>query len=80
MSWWWGGGDTMIEATTKDMQPRPPKGFATLAVHLDHSNDAVTGAIMPPISLSTTFEQRSPGVPLGVRETFSMFIRAPFLH
>src|SRR5205085_4480513 len=29
----------------------------TLAIHADHSVDALTGAIMPPIHLSTTFER-----------------------
>jgi len=33
----------------------------TLAIHADHSVDALTGAIMPPIHLSTTFERAADG-------------------
>jgi len=40
--------------------------FGTKAVHLGHGSDPTTGAVIPPISLSTTFEQRSPGHPLTV--------------
>jgi cystathionine gamma-lyase len=59
MSWLWGEGDK---------SKMPPKGMGTLFVHLGHGSDTQTGAIVPPISLSTTFEQRSPGVPLGEYE------------
>ncbi len=38
------------------------KGFATLAIHAGQPADPITGAVMPPISLSTTFAQSSPGV------------------
>lgn len=42
-------------------------GMGTKTVHLGHGAEPLTGAIMPPISLSTTFEQRAPGVPISVR-------------
>jgi len=38
------------------------KGFATAAVHAGVHPDPHTGAVMTPISLSTTFAQKSPGV------------------
>lgn len=37
--------------------------FDTLAIHAAQAPDAATGAIMPPVVLSTTFAQRSPGQP-----------------
>lgn len=40
-------------------------GFGTQAVHLEDGSDPATGAVMPPIHLSTTFEQASPGVPIA---------------
>ena len=45
--------------------------MATKVVHAGYQFDPLTGAIMPPITLSTTFEQKSPGVPIGV--TFSLY-------
>ncbi|VVT57622.1 uncharacterized protein SAPINGB_P005787 [Magnusiomyces paraingens] len=39
--------------------------FATLAVHAGSQADASTGAVIPAISLSTTFAQSKPAVPLG---------------
>jgi cystathionine gamma-synthase len=36
-------------------------GFETRAVHAGHDPDAATGAVVPPISLSTTFAQESVG-------------------
>jgi cystathionine gamma-lyase len=35
-------------------------GFRTRAVHVGSSPDATTGAVIPPLSLSTTFAQRAP--------------------
>ena len=35
--------------------------FETRAIHADHESDPVTGAIMPPIHLSTTFERDPDG-------------------
>ncbi len=43
----------------------PKRGFATRAIHAGQSPDPVTGAVMTPISLSTTYVQDSPGVHKG---------------
>ena len=40
--------------------PKTP-GFATRAVHAGQAPDPATGAIMPPISVSSTYVQQSPG-------------------
>jgi cystathionine gamma-lyase len=40
-------------------------GFGTKAIHAGQPADPTTGAVMPPISLSTTFAQASPGVTKG---------------
>lgn len=40
-------------------------GFATNAIHAGQEPDKTTGAIMIPISMSSTFIQTSPGVPIG---------------
>ncbi len=39
--------------------------FETLAIHAGQEPDAATGAVVPPISLSTTFAQSEVGVHLG---------------
>ncbi|MGQ0621879.1 MAG: trans-sulfuration enzyme family protein [Panacagrimonas sp.] len=39
--------------------------FPTLCIHAGQTPDAVTGAVMPPISLSSTYAQRSPGEHTG---------------
>ncbi|KAI8826047.1 Cys/Met metabolism PLP-dependent enzyme-domain-containing protein [Fimicolochytrium jonesii] len=39
--------------------------FATLAVHAGQEPDPITGAVIPPISLSTTFAQSAAGVHRG---------------
>lgn len=46
--------------------------MATQCVHPHgrHQNDPVTGAVNPPISLATTYEQKSPGLPIGVFHKF----------
>jgi len=36
--------------------------FATRAIHVGQEPDPVTGAVIPPISLATTFKQKSAGV------------------
>lgn len=36
-------------------------GFSTLCIHAGQSPDPVTGAVMPPISLSSTYVQETPG-------------------
>ncbi|HET8621187.1 MAG TPA: PLP-dependent transferase, partial [Acidimicrobiales bacterium] len=40
---------------------RGERGFETRAVHAGHEPDPVTGAVVPPISLSTTFAQERVG-------------------
>ena len=40
-------------------------GFGSLAVHAGQDPDPVTGAVIPPISLSTTFAQSAAGVHKG---------------
>ena len=40
-------------------------GFETLAIHAGQPPDAATGAVVPPISLATTFAQREVGVHQG---------------
>ncbi len=41
------------------------KHFATRAIHVGQSPDPATGAVIPPIYLSTTFQQSEPGVHKG---------------
>ncbi|KAL2113501.1 hypothetical protein VUR80DRAFT_3663 [Thermomyces stellatus] len=50
--------------------PAPPRvhNFGTLAVHAGAPKDPVTGAVIEPISLSTTFAQTSVGKPVGAYE------------
>ena len=44
--------------------------FATLCIHPsgEHEHDPVSGAVIPPISLSTTFAQSEPAKPVGAFE------------
>ncbi|KAF2435608.1 cystathionine gamma-lyase-like protein [Tothia fuscella] len=54
-----------------DTPPRsssPVHGFGTRAVHAGSPHDPVTGAVIAPISLSTTFAQTAVGQPLGQYE------------
>ncbi len=44
---------------------RRPRGFATRAIHEGQAPDPVTGAVVPPISLSTTFAQAQVGEHFG---------------
>jgi cystathionine gamma-lyase len=39
--------------------------IGTRLIHVGAHPDAITGAVIPGISLSTTFAQTSPGVPIG---------------
>ncbi len=41
------------------------KGFATRAIHAGQTSDPVTGAVMTPITLSSTYAQSAPGVHKG---------------
>lgn len=38
------------------------QGFGTKAIHVGQDSDPHSGAVVPPISLSTTFKQESIGV------------------
>ncbi|KAI1377641.1 Cys/Met metabolism PLP-dependent enzyme [Hypoxylon crocopeplum] len=58
--------DSSIE--TPPQAPSPVHGFGTLAVHAGSPHDPTTGAVIEPISLSTTFEQTSVGKPVGLYE------------
>ncbi|KAK7989184.1 thioredoxin-like protein [Apiospora arundinis] len=53
---------------TPPRAPSPTHGFGTLAVHAGAPHDPVTGAVIEPISLSTTFAQREVGQPVGIYE------------
>ncbi len=41
--------------------PHSPQGFSTRAIHVGQDPDPVTGAVMPPVVLSTTYAQNAPG-------------------
>ncbi|KAI0159622.1 Cys/Met metabolism PLP-dependent enzyme-domain-containing protein [Xylariaceae sp. FL1272] len=58
--------DSSIE--TPPRAPSPVHGFGTLAVHAGAPHDPTTGAVIEPISLSTTFVQTGAGKPLGAYE------------
>ncbi|KAF2452656.1 cystathionine gamma-lyase [Lineolata rhizophorae] len=53
---------------TPPRAPSPEHRFATLAVHAGAPHDPVTGAVIEPLSLSTTFEQTAVGKPVGQYE------------
>lgn len=53
---------------TPPRAPSPVHSFGTLAVHAGSPKDPVTGAVIEPISLSTTFAQSSVGKPVGEYE------------
>jgi cystathionine gamma-lyase len=53
---------------TPPRAPTPVHGFGTLAVHAGSPHDPVTGAVIEPISLSTTFAQTAVGKPVGEYE------------
>lgn len=40
----------------------PDFGFSTRAIHIGSEPDPITGAVIPPISLSTTYKQDAVGV------------------
>lgn len=61
MSWLWGGKEDGLAADGKRLQR-----IETLITKLGHGSDLQTGAVIPPLSMSTTFEQPSPGVPFSV--------------
>jgi cystathionine gamma-lyase len=43
----------------------PHRGFGTIAIHAGQEPDPGTGAVVPSISLATTFAQASPGTKYG---------------
>lgn len=45
--------------------PRDDFALDTLAIHAGQAPDPITGAVMPPIVLASTFAQKSPGVHQG---------------
>ncbi|KAH7060711.1 Cys/Met metabolism PLP-dependent enzyme-domain-containing protein [Macrophomina phaseolina] len=53
---------------TPPRAPSPVHQFGTLAVHAGSPHDPVTGAVIAPISLSTTFAQSAVGKPIGEYE------------
>ena len=42
-----------------------PQGFNTRSIHVGQTSDPTTGAVVPPIYLSSTFQQEVPGTPLN---------------
>jgi len=50
---------------TPPRAPSPVHRFGTLAVHAGSPHDPVTGAVIEPISLSTTYAQSAVGQPIG---------------
>jgi len=54
--------------STPPRAPTPQHAFATLAVHAGSPLDPQNGAVIAPISLSTTFAQTSVGNPYGEHE------------
>lgn len=68
MSWFYSNSNNSTSSTSKNTRSANEEALGkigTLLVH-SHPSDPLTGAVIPPINLSTTFEQRSPGVPIGV--------------
>ena len=46
-----------------EVKIKPHPGFATKAIHIGSEPDPIHGMVVPTIGLSTTYAQRSPGVP-----------------
>jgi cystathionine beta-lyase/cystathionine gamma-synthase len=56
---------TLINAVNGNghvIKKQPPHGFGTRAIHVGSDPNEDTGAVIPPISLSTTYKQSSIGV------------------
>ena len=60
--------DDGVAIETPPRAPSPIHRFGTLAVHAGSPHDQVTGAVIEPISLSTTFAQSAVGQPVGEHE------------
>ncbi|KAM4059547.1 cys/Met metabolism PLP-dependent enzyme [Hirsutella rhossiliensis] len=56
---------TSDPVSTPPRPPTPVHGFGTLAIHAGSPHDPSTGAVIEPISLSTTFAQSAVGKPVG---------------
>ncbi|TGZ80942.1 hypothetical protein EX30DRAFT_45260 [Ascodesmis nigricans] len=59
---------TAVEQKALHRFQKDSRGFATRAVQAGSPHDPVTGAVIEPISLSTTFAQTSVGSPVGEYE------------
>ncbi|PHH86355.1 hypothetical protein CDD83_10373 [Cordyceps sp. RAO-2017] len=59
---------TSDPVSTPPRPPTPVHGFGTLAIHAGSPHDPATGAVIEPISLSTTFAQSAAGKPVGEYE------------
>ncbi|CAM1507149.1 Fc.00g067900.m01.CDS01 [Cosmosporella sp. VM-42] len=59
---------TSDPVTTPPRPASPVHSFGTLAVHAGSPHDPTTGAVIEPISLSTTFAQTAVGQPIGEYE------------
>ncbi|CAH0001161.1 unnamed protein product [Clonostachys byssicola] len=62
---------SVVDSLVVETPPRPASpehGFGTLAVHAGAPLDPTTGAVIEPISLSTTFAQTAVGRPVGAYE------------
>ncbi|NNF44537.1 MAG: PLP-dependent transferase [Phycisphaerales bacterium] len=53
------------------MADTPPLHLSTQVIHAGQQPDPITGAVMPPVSLSTTYQQVSPGEHRGFEYTRS---------
>ncbi|KAF2766241.1 hypothetical protein EJ03DRAFT_183590 [Teratosphaeria nubilosa] len=60
--------DHAVPIGTPSRAQSPAHRFGTLAVHAGAEVDKVSGAVIAPISLSTTFGQTAVGVPIGEHE------------
>jgi cystathionine gamma-lyase len=51
--------------TPKRVEKFKGQRLETLAIHGGQSTDPVTGAVMPPVYLTSTYAQKEPGTPIG---------------
>ena len=56
----------------------PHHGFSTRCIHAGQTPDPVTGAVMPPVSFSSTYAQSSPGEHAGFE--YSRSTTPPVTH
>ena len=55
----------------KTKTPKPTQGFNTKAIHVGCEPEKENGSIMPPIYMTSTYVQESPGVHKGYEYTRS---------